>query len=129
MRGVVIKKINLVHEDDRRKLMEITNGEITGKSIKIIEVKEESYLGGKTGHWHLYPEAMYVMKGKVTDYTMENVFTGEKMTTDLEEGDVVLRTAGIIHGGTFSAGAIIMDIAGENYISGDFNDIPREETK
>jgi len=129
MKGVVVKKANIVNEDERRKLIEIMNGQFEGKNIKILEVKEESYLGGKTGHWHLYPEAMFVMKGKVWDYIMENIFTGEKESFNLEEGDVVFRTAGIIHGGMFSKGSIIIDIAGATYINGEFNDIPRENTK
>lgn len=128
MKGVTIKKAFIVNEDDRRKLVELMNGQFEGKNIKILEVKEESYLGGTAGHWHLYPECMYVMKGKVWDYVMENVFTGEKETFELEEGDIVFRTAGIIHGGMFAKDSIIIDIAGATYISGDYNDIPREVT-
>jgi hypothetical protein len=128
MNGVVVKKAFVVNEDDRRKLVELMNGQFAGRNIKILEVKEESYLGGKSGHWHLYPECMYVMKGKVWDYVMENIFTGEKETFELGEGDIVFRTAGIIHGGKFAKGSIIVDIGGETYLSGEFNDVPREDT-
>lgn len=128
MRGVTVKKATAVNEDERRRLVELMNGQFTGKNIKILEVKEESYLGGTSGHWHHFPECMYIMKGKCWDYVMENVHTGEKQTYELGEGDIVFRSPGIIHGGMFAKDSIVIDIAGAAYISGDFNDIPREET-
>jgi hypothetical protein len=127
MRGVKVTKATIVNEDDRRKLVELMNGQFAGKNIKILEVKEDSYLGGKSGHFHLYSECMYVMKGKVWDYVMENVITHEKETYNLEEGDIVFRSAMIIHGGMFAKGTIIIDIGEDSYISGEYNDIPREE--
>jgi hypothetical protein len=129
MRGVEIKKVNIVNEDDRRKLVELMNGQFSAKNIKILEVKEDSHLGGKSGHWHLYPECMYIMKGKCWNYVMENIDTGEKETYELNEGTIVFRTGRIIHGGMFAKGSIIIDIGGETYISGEFNDSPREKPK
>jgi hypothetical protein len=129
MRGVTVKKAFVVNEDDRRKLVELMNGQFSGKNIKILEVKEDSYLGGKSGHWHNYAECMYIMKGKVWDYVMENIDTGEKQTYTLEAGDVVFRGPRIIHGGWFAKDSIVIDIAEGTYISGDYNDTPREETK
>lgn len=129
MRGVKVCKATIVNEDDRRKLVELMNGQFAGKNIKILEVKEDSYLGGKSGHFHLYNECMYVMKGKVWDYIMENILTNEKEIFNLEEGDIVFRSANIIHGGMFAKGSIIIDIAEDTYINGSFNDIPREELK
>ena len=129
MKGVFIKRAEVVHEDERRKLIEIINGEISGRNIKILEVKEESYLGGKTGHWHQFPEVMFIFKGKVWNYVMENIDTGEKETFTLNEGDTVFRTGRIIHGGIFAKDSIIIDIAESTYISPEYNDIPRENTK
>lgn len=129
MRGVVVRRAKIVNEDERRTLIEIQNGEISGKNIKILEVKEESYLGGTSGHWHNYAECMYVMKGRAWDYVMENVDTGEKQTYILGEGDVVFRGPRIIHGGWFKKGSIVIDIAEDTYISGDYNDVPEEETR
>ncbi len=126
MKGVFVRKVNQVHEDDRRKIEEVMNGEISAKNVKILTVKETSYLGGKSGHWHQYPEVMCILKGRCWNYLMENVDTGEKEYFNLEEGDVVFRTGRIIHGGDFEKGSIILDMATESYISSDFNDIPRE---
>lgn len=125
MKGVHVRKIKQVHEDERRKIMEIMNGELAVKNLKILEVKEDCYLGGKEGHWHQYPEVMYIMKGSVKDYVMTNIDTNESESFDLEEGDIVFRTGRIIHGGKFSKGSIVVDGSCEFYISADFNDIPR----
>jgi len=129
MKGVFIKKAEIVNEDERRKLVELMNGQFAGKNIKILEVKEESYLGGKSGHWHNYSECMYIMKGNCWDYKMTNIDTGEEETFELSEGDIVFRGPRIIHGGMFAKGSVIIDIAEDTYVSGDFNDVPREETK
>jgi len=129
MKGIHIKQFNLVHEDNRRKLLEFVNGEIAGKSIKMIEVKEDSFLGGTSGHWHQYSECMVILKGKCWDYVMENVDTKEKETFEFKEGDIVFRTGRIIHGGMFEKGSLVLDIATETYLSGGYNDIPREDTK
>ena len=124
MKGVVVRKIKLVHEDERRKILEIMNGELNIKNMKILDVKEDSYLGG---HWHQYAEVMYMMKGKATNYVMKNIDTNESETFDLEEGDVVFRTGRIVHGGNFKAGSIVIDGACESYVSTDFNDIIKHE--
>ena len=123
MNGVKICKANIVNEDDRRKLIEIQNGQVNIKNLKILECKEDSFLGG---HWHQYPECMYVMKGRVWDYKMKNIDTGEKETFELGPGDIVFRTGRIIHGGMFSKDCIIIDGGGEMYISADFNDIQED---
>ena len=120
MKGVVIKKVNTVHEDERRKLIEIMNGEMSIKNMKILMLKEDSYLGG---HWHVYSEVMHILKGSAKDYVMKNIDTGEEETFQLEEGDTVFRTGRIIHGGTFTKGTIVIDGASETYISAEFNDI------
>lgn len=123
MKGVRVCKANVVHEDERRRLVEIQNGQVDIKNFKILEVKEDSYLGG---HWHQYPEVMYVMKGRVWNYKMKNVDTNEEEVFELGPGDVVFRTGRIIHGGMFSKDSIIVDGGGEMYISADFNDIQED---
>lgn len=123
MKGVVIVKAKVVNEDERRKLIEIQNGQIGVRNLKILEVKEDSYLGG---HWHQYPEVMYILKGGVHNYRMVNIDTKESIIINLEEGDIVFRTGRIIHGGVFSGGSIIVDGGGETYISADYNDIQEE---
>lgn len=125
MKGIKIIKAKVVNEDARRKLIEIQNGQIEAKNCKILEVKEDSFLGG---HWHEYPECMYVMSGRVWDYKMKNMDTGEEETFELGAGDIVFRTGRIMHGGWFSKGCIVIDLGGATYISGDYNDIQEDIT-
>ena len=123
MRGVHIKKIDLVHEDERRGIWEIMNGQMSVKNMKILRVKSGEQLLGN--HWHAYPEVMYVMQGKAK-YKMRHVITGEEEEYDLEAGDVVFRTGFITHSGVFSEDTIIIDGATESYISNEFNDVVEE---
>jgi len=126
MKGVHIKKIELVHEDERRGIWEIMNGQLSIKNMKILKVTEDSYLGG---HWHVYGEVMCMLEGSAKDYVMKNIDTGEEETFQLEKGDVVFRTGRIVHGGTFAKGSIVVDGACESYISADFNDIVEEKNE
>ena len=123
MKGVEIRKIKLVHEDERRGIWEIMNGELSIKNMKILKVKEDSYLGG---HWHSYSEVMHILEGGSFDYKMKNLDTGEEEVFPLEAGDTVFRTGRIVHGGTFLKGSIVIDGACEMYVSTDFNDIPED---
>jgi len=126
MKGVFITKALIVNEDERRKIIEIQNGQMDIKNMKVLEIKEDSYLGG---HWHTYSECMYIMKGNAKDYKMTNIDTNETEVFQLTEGDVVFRTGRIVHGGWFTKGTIIIDGACETYVSRDFNDIAVEGFK
>jgi len=129
MKGVFITSIKTGHEDNRRVIKEIQNGLMSVKNLKILEVKEDCFLGGKTGHWHQTGEMMVILEGETGDYFMENIDTGEKETFHFKAGDVVFRTGRIIHGGYFKKGCKVLDGGAETYLSADFNDIPREVTK
>ena len=120
MKGVNIRKVKLVHEDDRRSIWEIMNGELSIKNMKILRMKKGEQLLGN--HWHHYPEVMYMMEGRAT-YKMKHVITGEEEDYELEPGDVVFRCGFITHAGFFSEDSIIIDGAAESYISSDFNDV------
>jgi len=123
MRGVHIKKVDLVHEDERRGIWEIMNGQMSIQNMKILKVKKGEQLLGN--HWHAYPEVMYIMKGKAR-YRMKHVITKEEEDFNLEEGDVVFRTGFITHVGYFSEDSIIIDGSASTYISSDFNDVVEE---
>jgi len=120
MRGVSVTKVNLVHEDERRGIWEVLNGQMSIKNIKILKIKQgESVLGN---HWHAYPEIMYMMKGKAR-YKMKNIFTQEIEEYNLEEGDIVFRAGFITHAGVFEEDSVILEGGSEAYIDGDFNDV------
>lgn len=126
MRGIKIFKIKSVHEDSRRKLMEILNGEISVRSMKIIEVKEDGQILGN--HAHTYNEGLYLMKGSA-HYWLRHMLTGEKEELDLEEGDVMIKTGFIVHTGKFTKGSIIIDFAEESWVDDNFNHIREELVK
>ena len=126
MKGVMVKKAEIVNEDSRRKIIELMNGQLAIKNMKVLVVKEDSYLGG---HWHVYSEIMHILKGSAHKYKMKNLDTGEEEVYDLDEGDTVFRTGRIVHGGYFMKGTIVIDGACESYISRDFNDIAVEGFK
>ena len=121
MKGVFIKKAEIVSDDKRRSIFEILNGQMAIKNMKILKVKKGAQLLGN--HWHSYSEIMYMLKGE-SIYVMKNIDTGETESFDLREGDIVFRTGRITHAGWFKEGSIIIDGATESYISADFNDIP-----
>lgn len=120
MKGVHVKKVQIVSEDERRSIFEIMNGELTIKNMKVLKVKKGEQLLGN--HWHPYSEVMYMLKGKAK-YKMRNIDTNEQEEFELEEGDVVFRTGRIVHAGLFSEDSIVIDGAAEPYISQDFNDV------
>lgn len=120
MRGVHLTKINLVHEDDRRGLWEVMNGQLSVKNIKILRIKSGAQLLGN--HWHPYPEMMYIMEGKAK-YKMKHIITGEEEEYHLEAGDVVFRSGFISHAGIFEEDSIVIEGATESYVGPDFNDV------
>lgn len=123
MKGVYITKAKVAHEDERRTILEIMNGQFAIKNLKVLKVKKgEKVLGN---HWHTYPEVMYVLKGSAL-FTMEHKITGEIKNYILKEGDVMFRDALVIHSGTFKDDSIIIEGAAETYVSPEFNDIPEK---
>ena len=126
MKGVFVTKATIVNEDNRRKIIEIQNGQLSIKNMKVLIVKEDSYLGG---HWHTYSEIMHILKGGATDYKMTNLDTNETEVFNLVEGDTVFRTGRIVHGGWFKKDSIVIDGAAQSYVSRDFNDIVVEGFK
>lgn len=120
MHGVTIKKAEIVSDDSRRTIVEIMNGEMSIKNLKVLVVKKGAQLLGN--HWHHYPEVMCMIGGEAI-YVMKNIDTGEVESFNLKTGDVVFRTGRITHAGWFTEGSIIIDGACESYIDADFNDI------
>lgn len=126
MKGVVIKKANVISEDERRKIVSVMNGELNVKDIHILFMKKggvENVLGN---HKHWYPEVMYVLKGKV-HYWLKNK-EGETMECDMEEGDIMYRAPEVVHTCTCTDDAILIDGASESWINDDWNHV-REELK
>ena len=120
MKGVYVKKANMVSDDERRTIIEIMNGDMNIKNLKILNVKKGELILGN--HWHPYGEVMYILKGG-GHYIMKNIDTKEQEEFDVQEGDVVYRGPRITRAGYFTEGSILIDGACETYVSPDFNDI------
>lgn len=120
MKGVHITKALVVNEDERRKLVEVSNGLLNIRNLKILVCKKGEHILGN--HWHTYPEVRYLLKGKV-DYKLKHVLTGETMEYTMTEGETMFTTGFVVHTGKFSEDSIMIDGGGEAYVSQDFNDI------
>ena len=121
MRGVYIKKAQVIAEDNRRRIISILNGEIGVRDIHLLEMKKgqtSSYLGN---HKHWYPEICYVYKGKC-HYWLKNK-EGETMEVDLKEGDIMFRAPEVVHTCTCSEDCILIDGATESWIDEDWNHV------
>lgn len=120
MNGVTLKKALIVNEDDRRKLVEISNGLIHISNLKVLFCKKGEHVLGN--HWHTYPEVRYLLKGKV-HYKLRNTINNEIIELDMEDGDILFTTGFITHTGIFSEDSIMIDGGQEAYVSREFNDV------
>ena len=112
------EKIRIVHEDERRSLTSMFNGEFTAKQIKIIKVKVDSELGN---HYHDYAECFYVLKG-YAHYILIDVETDERREIKLEEGDRLIIDKNVAHKAFIEAGTIMIEGTEKKYISPAKND-------
>lgn len=119
MRGVVIKKAQIIAEDQRRKIVSILNGELTGKDVHILFMKKGD-VGPLGNHYHTYKEACYCLKGKA-HYKLKHELTGEELDTDLNEGEVMYRDAFVTHTCICTDDCILIDIAQESWIGEEWN--------
>lgn len=134
MRGVIIKKANVISEDERRKIVSILNGELGVRDIHILHMKE----GGKIlgNHYHWYPEIMYIMKGggiwylknRMIDESTEDFKVEHTMQVRLEEGDIMIKAPFITHTAIVDTNSIILDGSAETWVGEEFNHY-REELK
>jgi len=118
MQGVTIWNAQIAHEDERRSIMPIFNGEFTARQIKILRAKKGSILGN---HYHLYSEIRYLMKGEVY-YWLLNKRTSEKIEFIMHEGEIMMTGPEIVHTGEFMKDSIMIEGTEDPYISAEIND-------
>lgn len=123
MNGVVIKKAQVIAEDERRKIVSIMNGEIGVRDIHILFMKKGEQILGQ--HYHPYTEVCYIFKGKA-DYKLKNRTTGETMEVTVEEGDVMFRAPHVSHSCIASEDCIMIDGAEETWVNADWNLYPEK---
>lgn len=118
MNGVYRIKAQIAHEDERRSIMPIFNGEFTAKQMKILRAKKGSILGN---HYHLYSEIRYLMSGRV-HYYLKNRRDNTSMEFIMEAGEIMMTGPEITHTGEFLEDSIMIEGTEDTYVSAEIND-------
>lgn len=119
----VVRRIKVEHEDARRKLRTVFNGDnFIARQIKILEVKTDCVLGN---HYHNYAELFYVLKGEMV-YHLEDVNKKDYKRVVLVAGEVLIISPRIAHTAEAKAGTITIEATEIPYISAQCNDVHYE---
>ena len=105
MKGVNFSTVEVAHEDERRKLLAIFNGEFVASQVKVLKIKKPSILGN---HYHEYSELFYVFDGEAT-YTLESVETGERQIVRMKTGDKLIISPKIAHKAQITEGTVMIE--------------------
>ncbi len=119
MKGVKIVKIEPVHEDERRALIEVFNGEFVAKQLKVLHIKSDAVLGN---HYHPYRQFFYMMKGGA-DYAFVNIKNGDREDVKVREGDFIIIDKEIAHRALQKGGNIMVEGNEEKYTSPEIDDL------
>ena len=122
MQGVTHKKINPVHEDERRALIEVFNGQFIAQQLKVLKIKKDAILGN---HYHPYRQFFYMLKGRA-DYTFVDISTKERTDIKVEEGDLVIIDKNIAHKALQNAGNMMVEGNENKYTSPEVDDLKYE---
>lgn len=119
MKGVIFKRIEPIHEDNRRVLIEIFNGNFIAKQTKILKIKLDSILGN---HYHPYKQYFYLFEGEAY-YTFENIHTKERQEFKVKAGDFIIIDKEIAHKAKQLKGNLMIEGNEEKYTSPEVDDL------
>ena len=122
MKGIFHKRIDPVHEDDRRALIEVFNGDFAARQLKVLRIKQDAVLGN---HYHPYRQFFYFLKGSAR-YTFLNVKTGEREEIEAQEGDFIIIDPGIAHKAQQKGGNVMVEGNEQPYTSAAVDDLKHE---
>lgn len=117
--AVMVSHPGIAHEDDRRSLLAIFNGDFVAQQVKIVQVKKATVMGN---HYHPYSELFYVLQGEAT-YYLKSVNTGEKRVVILRKGDRLIIAPEIAHKAEMAEGTITIEATEQLYMSPEVNDV------
>ncbi len=120
--NIHLSKIEVTHEDERRRLVAIFNGDFTANQVKVSVIKRPSVLGR---HYHYYSELFYIFDGQIT-YTLVDVKTGHREIVKLGKGDRLVIGPEIAHKAEADEGTILIEATEEPYRSAELNDMRYE---
>ncbi len=118
MKGLDYKEIEPAHEDERRSLTPIFNGDFTALQLKLLKIKEGSILGN---HYHNYSETFYLLHGEA-EYIFENIDTKERQEINLKKGQRITIEPRIAHKAKFLEDTVMIECTQWPYISKEVND-------
>ena len=121
IQGVQYEHRGIDHEDQRRTLSTIFNGDLgafVAKQAKIAIMKQEAVLGG---HYHDYDELFYLLEGSAT-FTLKDIVTELTQKYNLVKGDRLFIPKTVAHKATLPANTVIIGLTAEPYISAQQND-------
>lgn len=113
------ERIGITHEDERRALTAVFNGNFVAQQVKILEVKGHQVLGN---HYHRYSELFYVVKGECLFHLMD-VDTWEMDTVRLMAGERLILGPNIAHKVEMADGTLTVEATAQQYISPEVNDV------
>ncbi len=117
-----LKHIEVSHEDERRRLTAIFNGEFIAKQIKLLNIKKTSILGN---HYHNYSELFYIYQGQAV-FTLVDVDTKERKDITLNQGDRLIISPRIAHKVKMEEGTLTIEATEQAYVSPEANDVRYE---
>ena len=113
------KKVREGHEDERRSLRQIFNGDFIARQLLTLETKVDCVLGG---HYHEYEEIWYVLKGRLK-YEFINIDTNKRQRLTLNSGDKIRIPSRIYHKAYAKKGTIIVGVTEEEFVSDKKNNL------
>lgn len=122
IKGVVFEDLPGAHDDERRTLAPVFNGDLPGfkgaAQLKIASMKKEAALGK---HYHHYAELFTILGGTAL-FALTNPEGGATECYELVPGKRLLIPAGVRHEATVTAGAALIGLTEEAYVSPAHND-------
>ena len=112
--------VGISHEDHRRALTDLFNGDFVAKQGKKVEVKIDCIMGN---HYHPYRQFFFMDKGEA-DYAFVNVDKPEeRVDMHLIAGDKVIIDKRIAHRAIMKAGNVTIEGNEESYTSPEVDDL------
>ncbi len=113
------EKVREGHDDERRTLRQIFNGDFTARQLLTLETKTDCLLGG---HFHEYGEIWYVFRGELR-YELTNIDTEERQSVILSPGDRIRIPPRIYHKAYAKKGTIILGVTEEKFVNEEKNNL------
>lgn len=117
-----LSHIEVSHEDERRSLTAVFNGDFIARQVKLLKIKQTSILGN---HYHNYSELYYICQGRAV-YTLVDVDTKEREEVTANQGDRLIIGARIAHKVSMSEGTMTVEATEQPYVSPEKNDVRYE---